>query len=586
MNKRMTTALTLMAVVFLGMTSGCALDASSGNTRPGTSASSGPNASHQSPGLVPNKQASPVPHVAHTADLPALVDLSAFNPLVGDQGVAFPTGGIQGNGSCASWALGYYLRGWYAKRDGYYPTGGFAPMYLYAQISRGKDQGSTFQQNLDILKQQGIDSSSDYLHDHLDFTSQPTDPERTNAARYKIASSIDFDSISALDFSYWIKMILASGNPVVISIPVYHNFEEASPADAFVTPPSESDARTKLGDHAIFVYGYDQLGVFVENSWGTGWGDNGYGELGWDFVSEYANEFAAFIAPLSLLSSGQPPGTPTAPFSWQQLPSTASDISVGADGAVWAIGTTPVYGGFTIMHWNPSTWTWANVDGGAVRIAVGPDGNPWVVNSFGNIFHWVGRWQQYPGLARDIGVGVDGSVWIVGKSSVLSTNADPRVRASSSASRATPPPGPGLDPNDGGIYRWNNNDWQEVPGGANRITVCGIFPWTVGSSGAITQRWGSDLREQRLPGSATDIACSNSVTRNCWIVGADQISGSHDHDIYSWNGSGWDAAAAATHHQMLSGTGGAVAISVGPAGNAWVVDSAHRIFELPEWQDL
>lgn len=571
MKKRMTTALTVvMAFVLLAMASGCAEGISTGNSRPAASPSSSANASHQSPGVVPNKQAPPVPQVAYSGNLPATVDLSAYNPPVGDQGVAFPTGGIQGEGSCASWATGYYLRGWYAKRDGSLPTDGFAPNYLYAQIARGVDQGSTFQDNLDILKEQGIDASSDYLHDHLDFTSQPTDTERTNAARYKIASYVDYSNSPA--FLLWIKAMLASGNPIAISIPVYRYFEEVSATNPFVNSPGISDIATFLGNHALFVYGYDQRGVLVENSWGTRWGNGGFGELSWDYVAYDATEAVAMTPQLPL-------------FSWQQLPGTASDISVGADGAVWAIGTTPVYGGFNILHWNASTWTWATVDGGAVRIAVGPDGNPWVVNSFGNIFHWVGHWQPFPSLARDIGIGADGSVWIVGKSSVLS-NADPGMQASSHASLGTPPPGPDLNPNDGGIYRWNTNDWQQVSGGANRITVCGIFPWTVSSSGAITQRWGSDLRERQLPGSATEISCVGSATRSCWIVGADQLPGSHDHDIFSWNGTGWDSAASATHHQMLSGTGRAVVISVGPAGNAWVVDSANRIFELPQWQDL
>lgn len=571
MYKRMTTALTVIAFVFLAATSGCAAGVSGRSAHPAASPSRSATG-HHSLGFVPNEHAPTVPQVARSGSLPLEVNLSAFNPPVGDQDDESPLGGSMGDDSCTSWATGYYLRGWYAKRDGYYPTQGFAPMYLYAQIVRGVDRGTTFAENLDIQKEQGIDASSDYLHGNLDFTTQPTDTERTNAARYKIARYEDYSEgqdRSSEALYGWIQEELASGNPVVIGVAVYDEFLNATASTSYIEAPTH--ATTFHGYHAVFVYGYDIHGLLIENSWGTGWGNGGFAELDHFYALNNIKEAIAVTPQLP-------------PFSWQRLPGTATDIGVGADGAVWAIGATPVYGGFTILHWNPSTWTWTAVDGGAVRIAVGPDGNPWVVNSFGNIFHWVGRWQSYPGLARDIGIGVDGSVWIVGRSSVLS-NADPRIQASGHASLATPP-GPGLDPNDGGIYRWNYNDWQQVPGGANRITVCGIFPWTVGSSGAITQRWGSDLHEQRLPGSATDIGCSNSATRNCWIVGTDQTSGSHDHDIYSWNGTNWDATAAATHHQMLSGTGGAVDISVGPAGNAWVVDGAQRIFELPEWQDL
>ena len=97
------------------------------------------------------------------------------------------------------------------------------------------------------------------------------------------------------------------------------------------------------------------------------------------------------------------------------LPGLGSDIGVGADGSVWLIGTDPV-GAVSIasgesvgprtsrlVGTNPvgadadlavHTWNgtnWDGVDGGGVRIAVGPDGTPWLVNSFGQIFHRQGN---------------------------------------------------------------------------------------------------------------------------------------------------------------------------------------------------
>jgi tectonin-like protein/papain like protease len=568
MDKRTTTALRLMALALLGLTSGCAVSAPD---PPGGHASGTASAMvgrHSSQGFIPNKQAPPAPRVTYSGQLPAQADLSAFNPPVGDQDVESGTGGLIGDNSCTSWATGYYLRGWYARRDGYLPSGGFAPMYLYAQIARGVDDGSKFPENFDIQKQQGIDSSGDYLHGSQDFTSQPTDAERTNAARYKITDYADFsrqgDITGGNLFADWIKITLASGNPVVIGFPLYAEFVNAKANSSFVTTPK--DANTFQGQHAIFAYGYDGRGVLVENSWGTGWGNNGFGELSWDFVKGYATEVA------SITPQSPPP-------SWQQLPGTATDISVDAHGDVWAIGATPVYGGFNILHWNPGSWTWDTVSGGAARIAVGADGAPWVVNSFGDIFHWNGSWRQYPGLARDIGVGSDGSVWIAGKSSVLSDKNSASL--ASAQANLTTPPGPSLDPNDGGIYRWTDHGWQQVTGGANRITVYGIYPWLVSSSGAIIQRWGIDLLERPLPGSATDISCADISTRVCWIAGGGQSATSSNPIVSSWNGASWEVV------PTPGPAGGkAVAVAVGPAGNGWVVDSSGRVFELPEWNDF
>jgi hypothetical protein len=125
------------------------------------------------------------------------------------------------------------------------------------------------------------------------------------------------------------------------------------------------------------------------------------------------------------------------------LPGGGTDIGVGADGAVWVVGTNPVGGGFGIYRWNGSGWS--REPGGAVAVAVGSDGTPWVVNSAHRIYRWNGAgWVVYPGGATDIGVGADGAVWVVG----------------------TNPIGGGF-----GIYRWEGTTWVEQPGGAVAIAV-------------------------------------------------------------------------------------------------------------------
>lgn len=115
----------------------------------------------------------------------ASVDLSQYAPPVGDQGSVL---------SCVSWATGYYLRGWYAKRDGYYPSGGasntgsYAPMYPYSQLVHGQNTGTNFNDTLNILQQQGIDTRADYTQGDYNYTSPPTSVETANAAHIKIAS--------------------------------------------------------------------------------------------------------------------------------------------------------------------------------------------------------------------------------------------------------------------------------------------------------------------------------------------------------------------------------------------------------------
>ena len=215
-------------------------------------------------------------------------------------------------------------------------------------------------------------------------------------------------------------------------------------------------------------------------------------------------------------------------------PGGATDISVGANGSDWIIGTNPVPGGYGIARWNGRAWT--AVPGGAVRIAVDGAGNAWVVNSAHHIYHWNGRsWTSYPGAATDIGVGANGSVWITG---------------------TQPAPG-GYH-----VYRWNGRAWSALPGGAVRIAVDQAGnAWLVNSAHHIYHWNGRSWAS--YPGAAIDVGVG--ANGSVWIVGTSPVAGGYH--IYHWNGANWTLL-----------PGGAVVISVDPKGNPWVVNSAHHIY--------
>jgi hypothetical protein len=143
------------------------------------------------------------------------------------------------------------------------------------------------------------------------------------------------------------------------------------------------------------------------------------------------------VAPATQASATAPAGF------FRPLPGTATDISEGADGSLWVIGTNPVPGGFGIFKWTGRGW--AGLPGGAVKIAVAPDGTPVVVNSAHQIFLWTGRgWLQGPGTLTDIAVGADGSLWGIGTNPV---------------------------PGGFGIFLFTGDGWTGVPGGAVTIAV-------------------------------------------------------------------------------------------------------------------
>ena len=213
---------------------------------------------------------------------------------------------------------------------------------------------------------------------------------------------------------------------------------------------------------------------------------------------------------------------------WQRLPGSASDIGVGADGSVWAIGTDERGGGYGIYQWLGSSWQ--RVEGGALRIDVDPDGIPWIVNDSHSIYRRQDDgWLRVGGNARDIGIGSDGSVWVT---------------------------------SGGGTYRYEGGDWVGVRGSGVRIDVDpkGI-PWVIDHTNDIHQliagRW------IRRPGEARDIGIG--ADGSVWIIGTSGEDGGHR--IYRWNGRGWNRVSGSSRQ-----------ISVGPAGFPWATNSGGDIY--------
>ena len=228
------------------------------------------------PGLTQGVSAAAL-QFAQTTVLPASVDLSAWDPPVGDQKKV---------GSCTSWATGYYYRYWLRNRA-LGETSTFAPMYLYSQIAHGVDSGSSFADNFNIMESQGIAPQAAYPQGDYDYTTQPTPAEMTAAAPYKIKSYANLFYGANMGNKTAVEASLAAGKPVDLMIPVYPNFEAASAANPLVDVPSSGQV---LGLHSVFAPRYDAVGVWIENSWGTDWGQAGWAELSWAFVNQYAFE--------------------------------------------------------------------------------------------------------------------------------------------------------------------------------------------------------------------------------------------------------------------------------------------------------
>ena len=83
-----------------------------------------------------------------------------------------------------------------------------------------------------------------------------------------------------------LKLALRDNGPVPIGVPCFYEFFFVG-SDGVIPYPSEPGHF--YGGHAICVVGYDdETEMFkFKNSWGTDWGDNGYGYLPYNYIRDF-----------------------------------------------------------------------------------------------------------------------------------------------------------------------------------------------------------------------------------------------------------------------------------------------------------
>jgi hypothetical protein len=83
-----------------------------------------------------------------------------------------------------------------------------------------------------------------------------------------------------------IKYTLSNSNMPMISFDIFDGILTAPEGKV---PMPKNDER-RLGQHCVCVCGYDKDYLTFANSWGTKWGDKGYGYLPWEYVEHYVYE--------------------------------------------------------------------------------------------------------------------------------------------------------------------------------------------------------------------------------------------------------------------------------------------------------
>ena len=211
----------------------------------------------------------------------------------------FPPIGSQGSeGSCVSWATGYYTKtfqearehgwdlsgaSWSAAPDASHQHQIFSPDFIYHQVNGGVDEGSYYSDNINLLHRIGCCTWDQMPYDDDDSVTWPLEAAWRQAPLYRSASgfaAMFINNVAALDV---LKQFLADGNLGVISINA-DLYDVLTDQDLWTYELYNPDGT----NHANTIVGYDDdygpynedgnantYGAFkVANSWGVGGWEN------------------------------------------------------------------------------------------------------------------------------------------------------------------------------------------------------------------------------------------------------------------------------------------------------------------------
>jgi hypothetical protein len=245
-----------------------------------------PSARTKGTGLIPTdeKTLAALPFddkLPRATQLPDSVDLSVSFPTPGNQG---------GQGSCVGWAAAYLKTYQEVIETGEDPDSiFFSPSFIYNQIKSGDscDSGSQLDDALNLLSEQGDVAESRFPYDQRACDELPNDEVKLEAGPFRIASWRRANTQDPTE----IKRHLFNESPVLIAFDTDDAFFDVKAGDIYKDPPSKN-----AGLHAMVVVGYDndKNAFKLINSWGTEWGDSGFGWVDYDtFVDKTPYGFVA-----------------------------------------------------------------------------------------------------------------------------------------------------------------------------------------------------------------------------------------------------------------------------------------------------
>jgi C1A family cysteine protease len=218
-----------------------------------------------------------IPNAILFAEMPSEVDQRHLCAPVGDQGRV---------GSCTGF-MGTRLLGFDRNKQNLDPFS-YSELFLYykTRLKEGTasvDGGATIKDTIQTAIKIGVCSEELWPYVETNVTKKPP-------------KACDQDAILHHGITYMrvpqnllhMKSVIYSENAIGVGISVYESFEYDEVLKTGNVPLPQTGERL-LGGHAILLVGFsDEKRCFIaQNSWGTGFGDQGYIYLPYDYMERH-----------------------------------------------------------------------------------------------------------------------------------------------------------------------------------------------------------------------------------------------------------------------------------------------------------